>query len=981
MRSDKLIPRILVALLLFTGIVSSAGAQLRNRIDNRGREFRLAFLQTNGFDDNPHFYLDIWSAKATRGTYTYVSTGETFTVDIPTPYVTVRVSLDSLKLLLPNPKTTDISNYTLHVKFDDEVTLYGINTQRWSSDAFLGLPEQELGTHYIVMSYPNTIAPDPTGKLFNRSDFPSQFAVLAIEDNTTVNVRPTTTLSTGQNSPFTKLLNKGQIYFAQADNKVGLDLTGTDIISNKPVLVYGSHQRTNIPYTEAVGRDHLVEQLLPVNRWTNRAILTPHFQLEKSYMDANIARVIALNDNTTLSIDSASVKTLNAGEFVEIPLLRAQLLTATGPFQVAQFQHSTVDESVMHQKNDSIGDPFMMLAFAPEQYDSIYSFESYDTKDFTYHYINVVIPSERISTLVLDGAPVAAAFERIPKTSYSFAQIQVNKGFHIMRARVPFGLYIYGFGPYNSYGVPGAVVFDTLFKDQKPPLVRIADTCGGIAGVAYDDSTYDFGMESVRLEKGSTNVSLQTSPFKTGIDSVHFQLNLTDPFQDGYALMTVVDTAGLDNKVEFPVKGFTVSLLGLPQLPVQEDTIASLNGFKFCTRIVLSNYGRFPQTISGLNLTSSAPGLQIDGTFPVTLAPGEQREFSICYQHSGDTAFTTGLSVTDGCLDRLLAMIPVISGVDSLRPSVGFDNNPCQTDPVFDISELGSRNAGIKSITYKVLENADPLLTPDVLPSKSLRLVLHRRDLRKDLIYSIEIEDLVGNKETLADTLGGFTLAVSRLSGEEVGLRINNPWTYNELTYGDQSCDSVEITNFGLRPLALRRIYMQGNLMYSIPPEQLPFSLAPGEVRRLSVCFNPKGSGSILDTLAIEFECPGYSELVQLFTNVLPLPGSARDRCGNAISFQIGGFARRNFLEPPSPNPTAIEKAAVRFGLDQPERVTLSVHDQFGNAVLNLLQNDMMPGGIAEIEMDVHSLPQGLYYLRMLTANGDAFTQKLVVQR
>jgi hypothetical protein len=72
------------------------------------------------------------------------------------------------------------------------------------------------------------------------------------------------------------------------------------------------------------------------------------------------------------------------------------------------------------------------------------------------------MPTERINTLILDGGPVVSGFTRIPKTSYSYAQVQVAAGPHFIRADVPFGLYVYGYGPYNSYGFPAGMTFEPI---------------------------------------------------------------------------------------------------------------------------------------------------------------------------------------------------------------------------------------------------------------------------------------------------------------------------------------------------------------------------------------------------------------------------------------------------------------------------------------------------------------------------------------
>ena len=970
--------------LLLAACAVATAQTTRNRVDNRGKEFRLAFLHTNGAEDTPRFYVTVWCTKPTRGVFTYMSSGESFAVDIPTPNVPVQIPLNPSKLILPRPASinSETSKYTLHAMFDDEVTLYGINTQRWSSDAWVALPEEVLGTEYVVISYPNTISPSAGGQLFDQSDFPSQLAVIAYHDATNVTVWPTARLVSRTNTnPFTKLLNAGEILFVQADDKVGLDLTGTRIASDKPIGVYGSHQRTNIPYNEAVGRDHLVEHLLPVNRWTNRPILTPHFQIRKTIPDANIARIVALNDNTEIRVDSVVIRTLNARQFVEIPLDRGMLVTASGPIQVAQYQHSTMDASKARLPNDTIGDPFMMQAFAPEQFDTAYAFESYATRDFFFHFINVVIPTERATSVELDGRQISPNWTRIPKTSYSYAQIAMSAGTHYIRARVPFGLYIYGYGPYNSYGTPGAVVFDTLFKDQKPPLVSVIDSCEGVVGYAYDDSTYDFGVESVRLDSASRNVALSVEPFLAGVDSVRFRVALNDPFNDGQAEMTVVDTAGLDSKVKFPVKGFTVSVAAGGPIPLQLDTLASLNGLQFCTSIRLRNYGGFPQTLTSLNFNSSDPGLTIADQLPITLQPGEERELTLCYQHVGDTAFTASLRIGNGCLQRELALLPLISGIDSTYPVITWDGEPCAPSRSFSLKELGIRNAGIKSIDYITLENADPILNPNNLPTRQTQLTLFLSDTPNDVIYTIVVEDLVGNRVTLSDTIGGATLAVARTNGTELGMRINSPWEYQEAIYGDQQCDSVTLENYGLRRLDLSSLRLFGNLEYSIPPDQLPISLLPGETRRLMVCVRPRGVGQRIDTLVVDFNCGAYSELVELKVNVLPLAGSGADRCGNALTFLVGGFARRNYLMTPFPNPTASSTATVSFGLDANQQVTLVLLDEFGNEKQRMLDNDPMPGGVAQIQMDVTKLPQGLYFLQMQTSSGDVRAQKLVITR
>jgi hypothetical protein len=778
-------------------------------------------------------------------------------------------------------------------------------------------------------------------------------------------------------------MRRGDVFFAQANGNAGVDLTGTTVRSNKRVVVYGSHQRANIPYTEAVGRDHLIEQLPPVNRWPRRAIVTPHYQLLKTVPDANIFRVLAAQDGTVLSIDSTVVATMRSGEVLELPLDRAKLVTATGPIMVAQFQHSTVDEKVITFVADTVGDPFMMLIPPQEYFDSAYIFESYGTRDFLYHFINVVIPTERISSLVLDGSPVSAPFTRIGKTSYSFAQIPMDTGSHYIHARAPFGLYIYGFGPYNSYGHPGGIVFDTIFKDQKEPRLAVADTCTGLVGKGYDDSTYDFGIESIRLEPGSRNVNLVLPPFKPGVDAAHFRVDLIDPYHDGWAEMVVVDTAGLDGHASFPVKGFTVALTADQTGPVQFDTLASLNGMEFCRRVTLRNYGQFPQHVNGLVLSANVPGLTVKGDLPTDIPPGESRDFDVCFQHIGDTSFIVQIAVDNGCLQRPVVNLPLISGVDVQSPLLTRQSLPCSGEQQIQLSEPGALNSGISSYKFTVQKNLVSTFNPDpaAWPSKQVTLGIHRIDPRQDMIYSVTIADAVGNSSTFTDTVPGFTLSVESSTGEQLGFTFDRSLYYRQLTLGQENCDTIYLRNYGVRPLPLNNLRLLGNLQYSIPPEQLPITLDVNQRLGLAICVRPTHSGDQMDTLTIDFNCDGLQEKVELHTLVEALHGEATDRCGNALSFEVDGFVKRSFLSVPTPNPATQGRALITLGLSQSEVVDLALYNDLGVEVKQMFSHDLLPAGVTRIEARLNDLPTGVYYLQMRTASGDMMVEKLVVSK
>ena len=527
-------PSLLLSVCALLMLLASADLSAqRGANDHRGREFRLAFLHTDGDDPAPAYYIVVSSeVPGTRGSLIYEADGFVTPITLTNPNEPFRIELDTNRLILPNPLRNAVSRRSIRLVFDNEVTIYAINTLRWSSDGMLALPIDALGLDYTVMSYPNTAEPGPSGQIFESSDFPSQFAVIATTDNTQLTIRPTTSVNArGNTQVYTETLDAGEVYFGQAVSGVrfgnpvkqaGADLTGTRIESSAPVVVLGSHQRANIPWNDAVGRDHLVEQMPPTDHWGTRAMVTPHAQILKTIPDQNFVRVVAAEPGTILRIDSGAGIALPPGLPFEIPLDRAKLLTATGPIAVAQYNHSTVDVEFISMENDTVGDPFMTLVPSREQFDTNYTFESWDTQDFLFHFANVVIPTEKIATLRLDGNALGQPFVAIPKTSYSYAQIRLSNGGHNIRADVPFGLHVYGYGPYNSYGMPGGWVFDSIYDDHTEPEVFWRDTCGGVVGGVYDTTALDFGVDTLRLEPGSSNVRLRLDRYNRGDDAVSF---------------------------------------------------------------------------------------------------------------------------------------------------------------------------------------------------------------------------------------------------------------------------------------------------------------------------------------------------------------------------------------------------------------------------------------------------------------------------
>ena len=161
-----------------------------------------------------------------------------------------------------------------------QVTVYGINNVAFSADGFLALPYQT----YDVQEYRYFIfSADIDQTMF---EFESRFLLVGNEDNTEVTIIPTSNLDvprdvTENDFDFTidwdGLRNTGTlpldrlqtVLFSSPD-----DLTGTIIISNKPLSVFVGHECAFIP-TTSTACDHLVEQIPPDTTWGTQFFTTP----------------------------------------------------------------------------------------------------------------------------------------------------------------------------------------------------------------------------------------------------------------------------------------------------------------------------------------------------------------------------------------------------------------------------------------------------------------------------------------------------------------------------------------------------------------------------------------------------------------------------------------------------------------------------------------------------------------------------------
>jgi hypothetical protein len=321
----------------------------------------------------------------------------------------------------------------IHVTSLQEVTVYGLNYAPFTTDAYLGLPTDILGTDYIVLTYRNS-------NIVNGV----QFGVVGTVNATTVTITPSvTTGSRIAGVPYNIVLNQGDTYELRNTSGTG-DLTGTTITSTQPIGVMGSSQCANIP-SGFVFCDHICEMLPPTTTWGKNFVTVPL----RSRVNGDTWRIMANQNTTTVTIAGVPQSPINAGQFIEVVLTAQTIISSDKSVLVCQYSNGS-------SFSGNPGDPFMMIIPPFEQYLAGYILTT--VTGYVAHYINVVAPNAVVGSLTLDGVPVPVVeYTPIGLSGFSGAQLPVTPGSHTLAATLPFGAFQYGFNNDDSYGYPGGL--------------------------------------------------------------------------------------------------------------------------------------------------------------------------------------------------------------------------------------------------------------------------------------------------------------------------------------------------------------------------------------------------------------------------------------------------------------------------------------------------------------------------------------------
>ena len=391
----------------------------------------------------------------------------------------------SLELVVFDSTQSNISErfkgISIKAESGRKLAVFGQNEQLASNDAFLALPVSPIPRirhhEYILISIHGD-----SGTASQAKD--SVALIVGTQNKTEVTILPSATapiipynlapansfIRGLDNSVNTIIIDRYQTVYLQVR---GGDISGTRVISNKPISVFSGHECANVPLRSAPC-DMLMEQIPPIDSWGTEVVTIPF-----KTRNGDVVKVIASQDSTTVFVTTTNIMNgkvstvpafkLNAGEYKELVIEEFSIIRSNYPIAVFQFSRSYTTDNVI------ISDPFMLFVPPYKQYHNSYAIatapfnpqlEGTIAGRTAYaNYTNIAVPAKYFNITLLtvnNQVTDVSAFKPIKYSDGSVwgygAQLMLNAGAQAIRHQDPnamFSLTVYGFSNQMSYGYSG----------------------------------------------------------------------------------------------------------------------------------------------------------------------------------------------------------------------------------------------------------------------------------------------------------------------------------------------------------------------------------------------------------------------------------------------------------------------------------------------------------------------------------------------
>jgi hypothetical protein len=821
-------------------------------------------------------------------------------IKIPTEY-----ALCNERGELQNPRNEQkYPGRAIYIYSYGRISLFGVAIQNGKCEMYKVEPTSNLGISYTVATWNKT-----ENSSVNNNAYTS---IITPYDNTKVrftlggNANTSTPLGMKPGDSLDLLMERTDIFqfSALVENS---DLSGTKIISNKPIAVISGNYSVN--GSDGFSTNYTIEQNMGEFSWGKEYLVTP---FENDSAETKI-RIFAKHKGTTIYKNGERIAELENtngmenNEWITETVKGAAKITSDKVINVVQYNIS--DNAAKKSM------PFQMNVMPLRNYEkNIIAVYPEDSFGNAVYYMNLVfenteakLPDDmkfgipEAGDMVMksieesDIASIVSINKIAPDDNYYYAILKVNTENEVVvvHSKTHFAAYVYGNYAENgkqtgSFGYVAGVRYlsDYETADHYPPQVKYTMGCyGGVplnSARPEDAIVVDWGSNPNNppndeektsglgliyfVENESYNYDFSHEEFVPGVDdTTYFSLRVRDINQDAYAKVIFTDRAGNDTTVIFEYK--------VPQIVFEEKIfVMNTEQNNLSDKIYIQN--QYEKDTVKIDIFESLnENIKIDTELPFELAPGETKEISLLINENYKDTLETSLELSysppgKDCkiLEEFAILINSVSGLPVLSAgNVDFGEIYRNREKIMELevsnpASLGAEKPliieGIEEhyligefASNKVFEiiNAEFPVTIDVNKKYTFEIRFKPQQVKEynaTLLFKTE-NTLSKNKINLAGVgLMPQTLQIPK----ELGRFKSNPNFYkddliNSMQYVNEIEDAIEIKNMDTIPMKITDVSAE-----YIERETPSFFL---KIKDEYVGFNTIGAEYILDALTI----------------------------------------------------------------------------------------------------------------------------------
>lgn len=404
-----------------------------------GKDFWLAFPQNARFERfaGSRYRIFVTGIAGTMGMIDEFATGK------HSPFVIRSSGVSELEIdTTAELVTQGVHKAAVHVTTEAPVTIVAVSYRPASMDSYTAIPTALVGTDYAAIGYDSIPGLD---------HYHSQCDIIATENGTTITMNYPVRLHDGRLIQ-TATIDRGEVLHIGGD-QAPPDITGTLIHANKPVAVVTGHACAQVP-SNVYYCDLLMEMIPPQNK-LGRTFAAGTFK----WQVASSLRVVAVEDNTVVTLAGKRVAILQRGEFYQNDAIReACLIEVSKPAYAMQYMHSS-DEA---QNSFAAADPSMVILVPVERMLSSVTSVIPDIHprggtvapnaqgEAWQDWLTIVTRKDDLAKLHLNGRTIEET-SVVPIGSGEFvaATVQVHSG-KVELGGAPFAAYSYGVGLHEN---------------------------------------------------------------------------------------------------------------------------------------------------------------------------------------------------------------------------------------------------------------------------------------------------------------------------------------------------------------------------------------------------------------------------------------------------------------------------------------------------------------------------------------------------